>query len=102
MSVFYRLVRFIFSNYNQLYFRRFRVVGKENIPNEGAILFSPNHQNALLDPLLVGTTAGKSIHSLTRSDVFGGPLQWFLDAMQTLPIYRMRDGYDQLKKSSCF
>ena len=99
MSVFYRLVRFIFSNYNQLYFRRFRVVGKENIPNEGAILFSPNHQNALLDPLLVGTTAGKSIHSLTRSDVFGGPLQWFLDAMQTLPIYRMRDGYDQLKKN---
>ena len=74
-------------------------MGKENIPHEGAILFSPNHQNALLDPLLVGTTTGKSIYSLTRSDVFGGPLQWFFDAMQTLPIYRIRDGYDQLKKN---
>ena len=59
----------------------------------------PNHQNALLDPLLVGTTANQSIHSLTRSDVFGGPLQWFLDAMQTLPVYRIRDGYSQLKNN---
>ena len=78
MSVFTALSRFIFSNYNQLYFRRFRVVGKENIPNEGgAILFSPNHQNALLDPLLVGTTAGKSIHSLPEVMFLEGPYNGF-------------------------
>ena len=99
MSIFYRIIRSIFKNYNPIYFRRFRVEGIENIPKDGAILFSPNHQNALLDPLLVGTTAGKSVFSLTRSDVFGGPLQWFLDAMQTLPVYRIRDGYDQLKNN---
>ncbi len=97
---FYAFIRFSLSNYNHLYFDKFRVVGKENIPNDGAILFSPNHQNALLDPLLVGTTAGKSIHSLTRSDVFGGPLQWVLDAMQTIPVYRIRDGYSQLKNNT--
>lgn len=97
---FYAFIRFSLSNYNHLYFDKFRVVGKENIPNDGAVLFSPNHQNALLDPLLVGTTAGKSIHSLTRSDVFGGPLQWVLDAMQTIPVYRIRDGYSQLKNNT--
>ena len=37
--------------------------------------------------------------SLTRSDVFGGPLQWFLDAMEMLPIYRLRNGYSNLKKN---
>ena len=99
MTTFYRIIRFIFKHYNPIYFRNFRVIGKENIPQDGAILFSPNHQNALLDPLLVGTTANQSIHSLTRSDVFGGPLQWFLDAMQTLPVYRIRDGYSQLKNN---
>lgn len=98
-KIFYVLIRFIFSSYNLLYFRNFKVVGKENIPQDGGVLYSPNHQNALIDPLLVGTTATASIYSLTRSDVFGGPLQWFLDAMQTLPVYRIRDGYDQLKKN---
>ena len=98
-KIFYVLIRFIFSSYNLLYFRNFKVVGRENIPQNGGVLYSPNHQNALIDPLLVGTTATASIYSLTRSDVFGGPLQWFLDAMQTLPVYRIRDGYDKLKKN---
>lgn len=96
---FYHFIRVVLGIYNHFYFNRFRVVGRENIPQDGAVLFSPNHQNALMDPLLVGTTCQKSVHSLTRSDVFGGPLQWFLDAMQTLPIYRIRDGYGQLKKN---
>ncbi len=99
-KIFYAFIRFTLANYSRFYFKNLRVVGKENIPSDGAILFSPNHQNAFLDPLLVGTTAGKSIYSLTRSDVFGGPFQWFLDAMQTIPIYRIRDGYDQLKKNT--
>ena len=98
-KIFYAFIRFTLSKYNYFYFRNFRVIGKENIPTDGAVLFSPNHQNAFLDPLLVGTTAGSSIYSLTRSDVFGGPLQWFLDAMQTLPIYRIRDGYNKLKNN---
>lgn len=98
-KIFYAFIRFSLSNYNFFYFRNFKVIGKENIPTNGAVLFSPNHQNAFLDPLLVGTTAGRSIYSLTRSDVFGGPLQWFLDAMQTIPVYRIRDGYDKLKNN---
>ena len=41
----------------------------------------------------------RKITSLTRSDVFGGPLQWFLDAFQMLPVYRIRNGYSNLKKN---
>lgn len=96
---FYHFIRIILGFYNRFYFTNFTVVGRENIPQDGVVIFSPNHQNAFMDPLLVGTTCQKSVYSLTRSDVFGGPLQWFLDAMQTLPIYRIRDGYGQLKKN---
>lgn len=98
-KLFYLSVRTILSLYNIFYFRRFRVIGKQNIPKDGGILFSPNHQNAFLDPLIVGVTCGKSVNSLTRSDVFGGPFQWFLDALQTMPIYRIRDGYASLRKN---
>ena len=75
------------------------VYGYENIPKEGGVLFSPNHQGAFLDPLLIGSMTPKKITSLTRSDVFGGPLQWFLDAFQMLPVYRIRNGYSNLKKN---
>jgi 1-acyl-sn-glycerol-3-phosphate acyltransferase len=96
---FYNFICSLLSFYNRFYFRKLRIVGRENIPTDGAILFSPNHQNALIDPILVGTTCNRSVHSLTRSDVFGGPWQWFLDAMQMLPVYRIRDGYKQLKNN---
>ena len=95
-----KIIRLILKVYNRLYFKNIEIIGRENIPDNGAILFSPNHQNALLDPILVGTTCQKSVYSLTRSDVFNGPLKWLLSAMQTLPIYRIRDGFEQLKKNN--
>ena len=63
--------------YNYVYFRNIEVHGLENIPKDGGVLFSPNHQGAFLDPLLIGSMTPSKITSLTRSDVFGGPFQWF-------------------------
>ena len=95
-KIFYNLVAYTFSAYNKFFFNEFTVVGKEKIPKDGAIIFSPNHQSALLDPILVGVTCCKKTYSLTRSDVFRKPFLWFLDAMQALPVYRIRDGYENL------
>ena len=92
-------MKYLLRYYNQIFFREIKVYGYENIPSDGGVLFSPNHQGAFLDPLLVGSMTPKKITSLTRSDVFGGPLQWFLDAFQMLPVYRIRNGYSNLKKN---
>ena len=99
-KIFYNFICRLLRFYNRFYFRNLKVIGKENIPTDGVILFSPNHQNALIDPIMVGTSCDRSVHSLTRSDVFGGPWQWLLDAMQTLPVYRIRDGYEKLKNNA--
>ncbi len=98
-AIFYFLIKNLLRYYNYVYFRDVHVYGQENIPKDGGILFSPNHQSALLDPLLIGSLTPNKITSLTRSDVFGGPFQWFLDAFQMLPIYRIRNGYSNLKKN---
>ncbi len=98
-NIFYFTIKYLLRYYNQIFFREIKVYGYENIPADGGVLFSPNHQGAFLDPLLVGSMTPKKITSLTRSDVFGGPLQWFLDAFQMLPIYRIRNGYSNLKKN---
>lgn len=95
----YLLLKNIFRCFKTIYFRSIRVYGKNNIPTDGGVVFSPNHQGAFLDPLLVGTILPREVTSLTRGDVFGGPFQWFLDALRMLPIYRIRNGYGNLKKN---
>ncbi len=96
---FYSFIRIISTFYNNFFFKKLTIIGKEKIPNDGAIIFSPNHQSALLDPLLIGSTCGKRLYSLTRSDVFRKPFLWVLNAMQTIPVYRMRDGFEKLHQN---
>ena len=98
-NIFYFSLKYFLRYYNQIFFRDIKQYGYENFPKDGGVLFSPNHQGAFLDPLLIGSMTPKKITSLTRSDVFGGPLQWFLDALQMLPVYRIRNGYSNLKKN---
>lgn len=98
-KLFYYFVKYSIKIASHCYFRKIRIYGLENIPNDGGVIFSPNHQGAFLDPLLVGCNIPKPITSLTRSDVFGGPLQWFIDALRMLPVYRIRNGYSNLKKN---
>ena len=97
-NIFYFSLKYFLRYYNQIFFRDIKEYGYQNIPKDGGVLFSPNHQGAFLDPLLIGSMTPKKITSLTRSDVFGGPLQWFLDALQMLPVYRIRNGFSNLKK----
>tara|TARA_B100000767_G_C19776681_1_gene542981 strand:- start:5510 stop:6610 length:1101 start_codon:yes stop_codon:yes gene_type:complete len=98
-TLFYNLILLVFKKYNLFYFKKIKVYGLDNIPKSGGVIFSPNHQGAFLDPLIVGTTCGFKVTSLTRSDVFGGSFQWFLDALKMLPVYRIRDGFSSLKKN---
>lgn len=82
------------------YYRSINIVGVERVPKEGPVLFLSNHQNALLDILLIATNCKRKPWFLTRADVFKNtffrPLFSFL---QMLPVYRMRDGKDNLSKN---
>lgn len=96
---FYYLMKFYMQMFNRLFFGRVEIVGMKKIPLGKPIIFSCNHQNAFMDALIVGTHSPKRITSMTRSDVFNTSMRWFMDALQMLPIYRMRDGIDQLAKN---
>ena len=82
------------------YFKKIKILGLDTIPKNKPILLISNHQNALLDVLLIATRSTLKPWYLTRSDVFESkrfsPLFYFL---QMLPIYRMRDGKDSLAKN---
>jgi len=82
------------------YFKKIRVVGLENIPKKKAILFVSNHQNALIDPLLIATLCPRELNFLTRAGIFGNSLiKALLSSVNMLPIYRMGDGLTNLHKN---
>ena len=82
------------------YTKKISLVGRENIPRKGAILFAVNHPNGLLDPLLVTTNTPRVTHYLVRAAIFKKPLvKKFLSTLNLMPIYRIRDGIHQLSKN---
>ena len=83
------------------YYKQIGIEGLQNIPKGKPILFLSNHQNALLDILIIATHCSRKPWYLTRSDVFKGKmLKDFFRFLQMLPIYRIRDGKAALAKNA--
>ena len=97
MSLWYALLRKYVSLGLKLYFREIRIVGAENIPTDGPVMFTVNHQNAFLDALLVATSNRRHTHFLVRADVFKFLLmRKFFSTLNMMPVYRIRDGTNSL------
>ncbi|MBL4745129.1 MAG: 1-acyl-sn-glycerol-3-phosphate acyltransferase [Flavobacteriaceae bacterium] len=96
----YQFVKIYFQAGLYCYFQKISVVGKENIPRKGAVMFISNHPNALLDPLLIGITNNRKSNFLTRAGVFKNKsIIRFFTMMKMIPIYRIRDGWSNLSKN---
>jgi len=81
--------------------KKITVVGKENIPKKGAILFIGNHQNALIDAILIPATTKREIHFLARASAFKKKLiSDFLSSLNMIPVYRIRDGISTIEKNT--
>jgi 1-acyl-sn-glycerol-3-phosphate acyltransferase len=76
----------------QLFFRRVEVVGLENIPNDGAVMFAVNHPNGLVDPLFVLCFAPRPVSFLAKAPLFRYPfISWFVRVLDSIPVYRKQD-----------
>lgn len=87
----------------RLNFRKMVFMGrKENVSKKKPIIFASNHRNALLDALLL-VYAGyhfKQVVFLARADIFKQKfVAWILRGMRIIPVFRIRDGKDNLEKN---
>lgn len=81
-------------------FKKISVYGKENIPEKGAIIFIGNHQNALIDAILVPTTNSRICHFLTRASAFKIDfVSKILQSLNMIPVFRVRDGFRTIEKN---
>jgi 1-acyl-sn-glycerol-3-phosphate acyltransferase len=77
------------------------VVGEKNIPDNKPLVFAPNHQNALSDPMALVLHLSHQPVWLARADIFGQSkiVDAILRFMKILPVYRIRDGIANLEKN---
>lgn len=82
-------------------FKRYHVIGRNNIPKDGACVYGSNHCNTLMDALvLLRSTRAKKVF-IARGDIFNKSftaklLRW----AKILPIFRMRDGIDSVRNKN--
>ncbi|HSF53990.1 MAG TPA: 1-acyl-sn-glycerol-3-phosphate acyltransferase [Algoriphagus sp.] len=82
------------------YFKKIIVEGKENIPKNRPVIVVANHQNALIDPLLLATHTNLNPWFLTRAAVFSNPIAAkLLHFIRMLPVYRLRDGFSTIQQN---
>lgn len=84
-------IRFCILVYCKIVYR-VKIIGKENIPKEGALMFCGNHRT-YLDPPLIVVTAGRDMRFMAKEELRKNPLFAFLGVLFD-GIYVKRDEKD--------
>jgi 1-acyl-sn-glycerol-3-phosphate acyltransferase len=86
------------------FFRRIDVVGLENVPSEGPLIFAGNHPNALMDGLLLNATCGRwPLHFMASDKLWKYKLLGrMLDATGAVPVARRADHAGDVDNQKAF
>ncbi len=99
-SLGYELLKYFVGGCLRLYYRKIEIHGRENIPPNAPVIYAPNHQNALIDPLLIICFTKKQPLSLARASAFKKPLvRRILNGLKMLPVFRPRDGISTMGRN---
>jgi 1-acyl-sn-glycerol-3-phosphate acyltransferase len=97
--IYYTLYPYVRAFFFQ-YYGKVEINGREHIPRGEPVIFAPNHQNALMDALIVLFAAPQDVVFLARADIFNKPfLAFLLNSLKILPVFRQRDGATELAKN---
>ncbi|MBQ0086303.1 MAG: 1-acyl-sn-glycerol-3-phosphate acyltransferase [Bacteroidales bacterium] len=83
----------------KLFYRKVECEGQENIPGDGAVIFAPNHCNAMMDPMAILNTYRGRVVFVARADIFGGVMTKIFEFLKMMPINRRRDGIRNMVKA---
>jgi len=88
----YRVLAWFLRVVSRVFFRQIEVVGLENVPATGPVIFAGNHPNSLIDPILIITSAGRKVCFAAKDTLFKGRLmRAVLGTLGAVPIKRRDD-----------
>ena len=97
----YNLLKAIVDRFIKSSYRKIEYSGMERIPGDGAVIFAPNHTGTLMDAMVMLSIDSKPKVFVARADIFKNPkLAKLFRFFKMLPIMRMRDGMDEVKKNN--
>jgi glycerol-3-phosphate O-acyltransferase/dihydroxyacetone phosphate acyltransferase len=97
--VLYYLVKVLVNIFHRVYYK-YEVKGKHYVPYNQPVILAPNHTNAFIDPIAPSMCLRQKVRFFARGDVFKGKLaKWTLNALNVSPMYRIQEGYSELKKN---
>jgi 1-acyl-sn-glycerol-3-phosphate acyltransferase len=84
----------------RIYFRKIEIANLHRISLDNPVILAPNHQNALMDAMTIVCNTNLQPVFLARADIFKGKrMSRFLNYLNIMPIYRIRDGLVNVKKN---
>ncbi len=98
-SIFYAILKkyivFLFNRYYHVTFSN-----KPSCSKQDRLIYASNHHNALMDAVALHSAINDQPVFMARSDIFANKIAAkVLTFLKILPIYRIRDGYDQLSNN---
>ena len=82
----YSFIKFLFKIHFSI-FIPYKVIGKDNIPNEGRIILAGNHTNNLDSPLLM-RVVNRKIHFIAKKELIESKLGFIYRKLGIIPVDR--------------
>jgi 1-acyl-sn-glycerol-3-phosphate acyltransferase len=88
----YRMLRWITGIVLHWFYRDIRIVGRHRIPLQGPLLIAVNHQNALVDSLIIGWIVPRSVVMTAKATLSNNPvIALIFKLLRIVPLRRTRD-----------
>ncbi len=86
------------------FFREIVVDGRDHLPERGPVIFTPNHPNALIDPLLLYLFSPQfRTRFVAKSTLFSIPVfGWILRRIGSIPVVRHLDAQGEIDYTAFF
>jgi 1-acyl-sn-glycerol-3-phosphate acyltransferase len=100
----YEALRALIAALLAVFYRRVEVVGVERVPRHGPLIVAANHQNALVDPMVVMAALPRTLRPVAKAPLFRHPLiAPFLKLVGAIPVERRQEaGAGALRNEAAF
>ena len=84
----------------RLYYSRIEITDAERIGQTGPVLICANHQNSLLDPIILGMACRRPLRFMAKAPLFKSPvLGPIMEALGMIPTFRGSDDASQVRRN---